>query len=111
LNLDIVCSLKVIYHNYMSVYTNLTAKDVSKLLSQYDIGSLVSYKGISDGITNTNYFLVTSKGKYVITIFEDITKAKAKKISKINELLFKAWSMLPKNNAYKKKMKSFVRSN
>ena len=49
----------------MSVYTNLTAKDVSKLLSKYDIGSLVSYKGISDGITNTNYFLVTSKGKYV----------------------------------------------
>ena len=83
MNLDIVCSLKVIYHNYMSVYTNLTAKDVSKLLSQYDIGSLVSYKGISDGITNTNYFLVTSKGKYVITIFEDITKARARKYLKL----------------------------
>lgn len=83
MNLDIVCSLKVIYHNYMSVYTNLSAKEVSKLLSGYNIGSLVSYKGISDGITNTNYFLVTTKGKYVITIFEDITKAKAKKYLKL----------------------------
>jgi homoserine kinase type II len=67
----------------MSVYTNLSTKEVSKLLDEYNIGSLISYKGISDGITNTNYFLNTSKGEYVITIFEDITEAKAKKYLKL----------------------------
>ena len=56
----------------MSVYTNLNTKDVSLLLTKYNIGLLKSFKGVSDGITNTNYFLNTSKGKYIITIFEDI---------------------------------------
>ena len=83
MNLDIVCSLKVIYHNYMSVYTNLSAKDVSELVSKYNIGVLKSFKGISDGITNTNYFLNTSKGRYIITIFEDITEIKVKKYLKL----------------------------
>ena len=83
MNLDIVCSLKVIYHNYMSVYTNLSNKDVSLLLSKYNIGTLRSFQGISDGITNTNYFLNTSKGKYIITIFEDITEIKVKKYLKL----------------------------
>ena len=83
MNLDIVCSLKVIYHKYMSVYTNLSTKDVSLLISNYNIGELKSFKGISDGITNTNYFLNTSKGKYIITIFEDITEIKVKKYLKL----------------------------
>ena len=67
----------------MSVYTNLSTKDVSLLISNYNIGALKSFKGISDGITNTNYFLNTSKGKYIITIFEDITEMKVKKYLKL----------------------------
>ena len=67
----------------MSVYTNLSTKDVSLLLSKYSIGTLKSFQGISDGITNTNYFLNTSKGKYIITIFEDITEIKVKKYLKL----------------------------
>jgi len=67
----------------MSVYTNLSTKDVSSLLRKYNIGVLKSFRGISDGITNTNYFLNTSKGKYVITVFEDITEIKAIKYLKL----------------------------
>ena len=67
----------------MSVYTNLSTKDVSLLLSKYNIGTLESFQGISDGITNTNYFLNTSKGKYIITVFEDITEIKVKKYLKL----------------------------
>ena len=67
----------------MSVYTNLNTKDVSLLLTKYNIGLLKSFKGISDGITNTNYFLNTSKGKYIITIFEDINEIKVKKYLKL----------------------------
>ena len=68
----------------MSVYTNLNTKDVSLLLTKYNIGLLKSFKGVSDGITNTNYFLNTSKGKYIITIFEDINEIKVKKLSLIH---------------------------
>ena len=67
----------------MSVYTNLSTKDVSLLLSKYSIGTLKSFQGISDGITNTNFFLNTSKGKYIITIFEDITEIKVEKYLKL----------------------------
>ena len=43
----------------MSVYTILKNKDVRKILSSYDIGALQSFRGISEGITNTNYFIDT----------------------------------------------------
>ena len=67
----------------MSVYTILKNKDVENILNEYDIGSLKSFKGISDGITNTNYFLYTSQGKYVLTIFEDIKRSKVIKYLKL----------------------------
>ena len=67
----------------MSVYTNLNTKDVSLLLTKYNIGTLRSFKGVSDGITNTNYFLNTSKGNYIITTFEDINEIKVKKYFKV----------------------------
>ena len=58
-------------------------KDVRKILSNYDIGTLQSFRGISEGITNTNYFINTSSGKYVLTIFEDIKKSKVTKYLKL----------------------------
>ena len=67
----------------MSVYTILKNKDVENILNEYDIGSLKSFKGISDGITNTNYYLNTSQGKYVLTIFEDIKRSKVIKYLKL----------------------------
>ena len=87
----------------MSVYTNLESKDVKTLLKKYDIGILKSYKGISDGITNTNYFVNTTKGKYVVTLFEDISQSKAKKYLKLMNFfadnnLCSPKIMLTKNN-------------
>ena len=67
----------------MSVYTILKNKDVRRILSSYDIGTLQSFRGISEGITNTNYFINTSSGKYVLTIFEDIKKSKVTKYLKL----------------------------
>ena len=73
----------------MSVYTILKNKHIKEILSLYNIGSLKSFDGISDGITNTNYFLNTDKGKYVITIFEDIKKTKVTKYLKLMNFFFK----------------------
>ncbi len=54
----------------MSVYTAVDAAELSEFLTRFDIGDLVEHRGISAGIENTNYFVDTSAGSYVLTLFE-----------------------------------------
>jgi homoserine kinase type II len=54
----------------MSVYTTIEENELNHFLCNYDVGQLESFQGINDGIENTNYFVDTSKGRYVLTIFE-----------------------------------------
>lgn len=54
----------------MSVYTSVSQADLSAWLQRYALGDLVELKGIAAGITNTNYFVTTTHGRYVLTLFE-----------------------------------------
>lgn len=54
----------------MSVYTVVTADELKNFLTEFDQGALVSFEGISAGIENTNYFVNTTQGQFVLTIFE-----------------------------------------
>lgn len=54
----------------MSVYTEVERDDLVAFLGDYAVGDLVSYQGISDGIENTNYFVTTTGGEFVLTLFE-----------------------------------------
>ncbi len=54
----------------MSVYTTIEENELHIFLSNYNVGELDQYKGISDGIENTNYFVDTTQGRFVLTIFE-----------------------------------------
>ena len=54
----------------MSVYTEVGRDELITFLSDYAVGELVSYQGISDGIENTNYFVTTQQGQFVLTLFE-----------------------------------------
>jgi homoserine kinase type II len=54
----------------MSVYTIIDDNELKSFLSNYDVGELENYQGISDGIENTNYFVNTDRGRFVLTIFE-----------------------------------------
>lgn len=54
----------------MSVYTPVSHKDAEAFVAVYSIGQLQSLDGIEDGITNTNYWLSTDGGEYVLTIYE-----------------------------------------
>lgn len=60
----------------MAVYTPLTEDDLHPFLQGYDLGTLVSYRGIEGGIENTNYFLTMEKegiqSEYVLTLFEEL---------------------------------------
>ena len=58
----------------MSVYTRIGRAELESFLSNYQAGQLCDYEGIKSGIENTNYFVNTSAGKFVLTIFEHHTK-------------------------------------
>jgi homoserine kinase type II len=60
----------------MAVYTKLIKKDVEEILSNYSIGGLKEFKGIEEGIENTNYFLLVDNKKYILTIYEKRVKEK-----------------------------------
>ena len=60
----------------MAVYTKLNKENIEEILSNYSIGQLEEFKGIEDGIENTNYFLLTNNKKYILTIYEKRVKEK-----------------------------------
>ena len=55
----------------MSVYTRLTKEELEQLLNDYNIGDPIDIEGINEGITNSNFYLQTTKSKYILTVFED----------------------------------------
>jgi homoserine kinase type II len=57
----------------MAVFTPVSENDAHELLARYTLGELVSLRGITAGIENTNFFLTTTRGEYVLTIFEVLT--------------------------------------
>lgn len=54
----------------MAVYTNITAEELRLFLESFDIGTLVSFRGIAEGIENSNFYVCTSKGHFILTLYE-----------------------------------------
>jgi len=54
----------------MAVYTQVSSEDVAAFLRGYDLGDYMRHEGITQGVENTNYHLFTTKGRYILTIFE-----------------------------------------
>ncbi len=54
----------------MAVYTTLTAAQLGALIREYDVGELISAKGIAEGVSNSNWFIETTTGRYILTMYE-----------------------------------------
>ena len=58
----------------MAVYTDVAADELAEFLGQYDLGELLSYKGIAEGVENSNFLLHTSQGgkqaSFILTLYE-----------------------------------------
>jgi homoserine kinase type II len=57
----------------MAVFTPVSLDDLTDWIKQFDLGRALAIKGISSGIENSNFFLTTEAGEYVLTIFEQLT--------------------------------------
>jgi homoserine kinase type II len=54
----------------MAVYTQVSAEAMAALLTHYDAGSLVSAKGIAEGVENSNYLVETDRARFILTLYE-----------------------------------------
>lgn len=54
----------------MAVYTEVSFEELERFLEQYDIGAPLSFKGIAEGIENTNFYLQTDRGAFFLTLYE-----------------------------------------
>ena len=87
----------------MAVYTKLNSKKIEEILSNYNLGKLDSFKGIEEGIENTNYFLSIDKKKFILTIYEKRVKSEdlpffSDLMSSLNKANFKCPAPISNNN-------------
>src|ERR1700681_1565847 len=54
----------------MAVYTDVSAEELTSFLKGYDLGDLLSYKGIAEGVENSNFLVHTSRGNFILTLYE-----------------------------------------
>src|SRR5215216_7849199 len=54
----------------MAVYTDVAAEELIDFLKGYDLGELLAYKGIAEGVENSNFLVHTSRGYFILTLYE-----------------------------------------
>ena len=87
----------------MAVYTKLNQNKIEEILSNYSLGKLDSFKGIEEGIENTNYFLSIDKKKFILTIYEKRVRSAdlpffSDLMSSLNKASFKCPAPISNNN-------------
>ncbi|HEX9881451.1 MAG TPA: phosphotransferase, partial [Hyphomicrobium sp.] len=54
----------------MAVYTEVSDEELSTFIASYGVGDLLSFKGIAEGVENTNYIIHASRGPFILTLYE-----------------------------------------
>jgi homoserine kinase type II len=58
----------------MAVYTDVSVEELSAFLAPYDLGAVKSFRGIAEGVENSNYVLETERGRFILTLYERRTR-------------------------------------
>ena len=59
----------------MAVYTEVSDEALSDFIALYDIGDVVSFKGIAEGVENSNFLLRTDRSQFILTLYEKRVRA------------------------------------
>ncbi|MEO0451415.1 MAG: homoserine kinase [Pseudomonadota bacterium] len=54
----------------MAVYTSVSDDQLADFLAEYELGEAIAFKGIAEGVENSNYYLETTAGRFILTLFE-----------------------------------------
>ena len=96
----------------MAVFTKLQTAEIKNILDNYNLGKLIKFHGIKEGIENTNYLIKTSKNKFILTIFEKrVQKKDVPYFVKLMNIMYAKGFKCPKpvkdiNNRYIFKVKN-----
>jgi homoserine kinase type II len=60
----------------MAVYTDITDAELEGFLAQFDLGQALAFKGIAEGVSNSNFLLETPQGRFILTVYEQRTNEK-----------------------------------
>ena len=58
----------------MAVYTDITDAELEGFMTQFDLGQPLAFKGIAEGVSNSNFLLETDRGRFILTVYEARTK-------------------------------------
>jgi homoserine kinase type II len=58
----------------MAVYTDITDEELAAFLAAFDLGQATAFKGIAEGVSNSNFLLETDQGRFILTVYEARTK-------------------------------------
>ena len=58
----------------MSVFTPITTAEARAFIAPYRVGEIIDFQNIAAGVENSNFFVTTTEGRYVLTIFEKIPR-------------------------------------
>ena len=58
----------------MAVYTQITDEQLRTFLTRYEVGELLSYKGIAEGVQNTNFLVHTDQNQFILTLYEKLVE-------------------------------------
>jgi homoserine kinase type II len=58
----------------MAVYTDISDEELAAFLAQFDLGQATAFKGIAEGVSNSNFLLETDQGRFILTVYEARTK-------------------------------------
>ena len=59
----------------MAVYTEVSAEEIETFVAEYGLGEVLSFKGIAEGVENSNYLLQTAEGNFILTLYEKRVEA------------------------------------